>query len=75
MAYRDEARGVGEDEIVDVGVLERRVGILPEAVEEEDDAKGGGGYVEGDGAGQRPLGGCAARHCCLLLRWVACEVR
>ena len=38
-ASRDEARGVREDEVVDVGVFHGRVGVLEEAVEEENDAQ------------------------------------
>ena len=34
-----EARGIREDVVVDVGVFHGRVGILPEAVEEEDYAE------------------------------------
>lgn len=34
-ALRYIASGVGEDEVVDVGVFEGRVSVLPEAVEEE----------------------------------------
>ena len=43
MSY--EACGVGENIIVDVCIFHGRVGILPEAIEEED-------YAEGDGTGE-----------------------
>jgi hypothetical protein len=43
MSY--EACGVGENIIVDVCIFHGRVGILPEAIEEED-------YAEGDGRGE-----------------------
>lgn len=36
------AGGVGEDEVVDVGVFDGGVGVLPDAVEEEDEAEEGG---------------------------------
>lgn len=50
-SYR--TRGVGEDEVVDVGVLEGRIGVLPEAVEEEDEAQEGGDKEEGGWLEQR----------------------
>lgn len=45
----EEAGRVGEDEVVDVGVLEGRVGVLPEAVDEKDEAEEGGDGEEGNG--------------------------
>lgn len=41
-ALRYIAGGVGEDEVVDVGVFDGGVGVLPDAVEEEDEAEKGG---------------------------------
>lgn len=53
----DEACCVGEDEVVNVGVFERRVGVLPEAVEKEDDAEGEGEGVKWYGACEEGGGG------------------
>lgn len=47
MVLGNEARCVSEDEIVDVRVLEGRVGVLPEAVDKKEDAQGKGEGVEG----------------------------
>lgn len=57
MLLGDEACCVGEDEVVDVGVFEWRVGVLPEAVEKEDDAKGEGEGVEWYGGREEGGGG------------------
>lgn len=54
LAVGDEARGVGEDVVVNVGVLERRVRVLHEAVEEERDAEGDGSREDAQGAGEEP---------------------
>ena len=40
LAAGDEAGGVGEDEVVNVGVFDGGVGVLPGAVEEEGEAEG-----------------------------------
>ena len=50
MAAGDVAGGVGEDEVVDVGVREGRMGVLEKAVEKENGTKeNGGGEDEGRG--------------------------
>lgn len=59
MLLGDEACCVGEDEVVNVGVFERRVGVLPEAVEEEDGAEGEGESVEWYGGCEE--GGCGEK--------------
>ena len=38
---------VGKDAVVDIGVFERRVRILIEAIEEQDDAQGDGSREQG----------------------------
>lgn len=43
---RDVAGCVGEDEVVDVGVFDGGVGVLPGAVDEEDGAESYGGGVD-----------------------------
>jgi hypothetical protein len=45
-----EACSVGENIIVDVCIFHGRVGILPEAIEEEDYAEGDGGGEDEEGA-------------------------
>lgn len=49
LAGREEARGVGEDVVVDVGVFERGGGVLVEAVEEEEEPQEEGDEEEGEG--------------------------
>lgn len=46
MLLGDEACCVGEDEVVNVGVFERRVCVLPQAVDKQDDAESEGEGVE-----------------------------
>lgn len=48
-AADDEAGGVGEDKVVDVGVLDGRVGVLPRAVDQEPETEEGGDEEEGHG--------------------------
>ena len=45
-----EACGVGENIVIGVSIFHGRVGILPEAVEEEDCAEGNGGGEDEEGA-------------------------
>lgn len=45
---------IGEDIVVDIRVFHRRIGILPESVEEETDAEKNGGGENQKGAGEKP---------------------
>ena len=47
LAARDDAGGVGKNEVVNIGVFDWRVGVLPETVEKEDQAEEGGREVKG----------------------------
>lgn len=50
VAHGDALRGVGEDIVVDVGVLEVRVCVLPETVDEEAEAQQSGGREDDGGS-------------------------
>lgn len=54
---REEAGGIGEDEVVYIGILEGRVRILPEAVYDEEDAQQDREGVEGYWIGEEGEGG------------------
>lgn len=48
----NETSSVGEDIVVYIGIFQGRVSVLPETVEEEDDAESGGGAEDGEGRGE-----------------------
>lgn len=59
----DEASGIGEDKVVNIGVFHGRESVLDEAVAKEDDSESDCGGEDIARAGEEAVDGSVLRHC------------